>query len=73
MARSALVVGVSGIVGNNLARRLLEQGWDVYGLARRPEATGIAGLRPVVADLLDPASLRKALQDLKPTAVFITA
>jgi nucleoside-diphosphate-sugar epimerase len=73
MAGSALVVGVSGIVGNNLARRLLERGWDVYGLARRPEATGIAGLRPVVADLLDPASLRKALQGLKPTAVFITA
>jgi nucleoside-diphosphate-sugar epimerase len=73
MAGSALVVGVSGIVGNNLARRLLEQGWDVYGLARRPEATGIAGLRPVVADLLDAASLRTALQGLKPTAVFITA
>jgi nucleoside-diphosphate-sugar epimerase len=73
MAGSALVVGVSGIVGNNLARRLLKQGWDVYGLARRPEAAGIAGLRPVVADLLDAASLRTALQGLKPTAVFITA
>jgi nucleoside-diphosphate-sugar epimerase len=73
MAGSALVVGVSGIVGNNLARRLIEQGWQVYGLARRPEATGIPGLRPVVADLLEPASLRAALRDLKPTAVFITA
>jgi nucleoside-diphosphate-sugar epimerase len=73
MAGSALVVGVSGIVGNNLARRLIERGWDVYGLARRPEATGIAGLRPVAADLLEPASLRTALRGLKPTAVFISA
>jgi nucleoside-diphosphate-sugar epimerase len=73
MAGSALVVGVSGIVGNNLARRLIEQGWQVHGLARRPEATGIAGLFPVVADLLDSASLRTALNGLKPSAVFINA
>lgn len=73
MTRSALVVGVSGIVGNNLARRLIEQGWQVYGLARRPEVTSIADLRPVVADLLEPVSLRTALQGLKPTSVFITA
>jgi nucleoside-diphosphate-sugar epimerase len=73
MAGSALVVGVSGIVGNNLARHLIEQEWQVYGLARRPEAAGIADLRPVVADLLEPASLHTALRGLKPTDVFITA
>jgi nucleoside-diphosphate-sugar epimerase len=71
MAGSALVVGASGIVGNNLARRLREQGWQVYGLARRPPA-GIEGVIPVAADLLDPASLRKALQGVKPDAVFIS-
>ncbi len=42
MARKALVAGVSGIVGNNLARHLLAQGWEVSGLARRPPA-GRAG------------------------------
>jgi nucleoside-diphosphate-sugar epimerase len=71
MAGSALVVGASGIVGNNLARRLREQGWLVYGLARRPP-TEIVGVMPVAADLLDPAALRTALQGLKPTAVFIS-
>src|SRR6186713_1556871 len=71
MAGSALVVGASGIVGNNLARRLLERGWQVHGLARRPP-TDIDGLTPVAADLLDPAALRSALQGLKPTAVFIS-
>ena len=72
MAGSALVVGATGIVGNNLARRLRKQGWQVHGLARRPP-TEIDGVIPVAADLLDPASLRAALQGLKPTAVFISS
>ena len=53
MERTALIVGASGIIGNNLAQRLLDQGWTVHGLARHPP-TGIAGLKPVAADLLQP-------------------
>ncbi|TDH61514.1 SDR family oxidoreductase [Dankookia rubra] len=71
MHGSALVVGVSGIVGNNLARHLLGQGWEVAGLARRPPAD-IDGLRPVAADLLDPAGLRAALDGARPSHVFLT-
>ncbi len=51
MSRIALIAGASGIVGNNLAQRLLAQGWQVHGLARRPP-TEIPGLNPVAADLL---------------------
>ena len=72
MAGSALVVGASGIVGNNLARHLHQRGWRVYGLARRPPSD-IEGVLPVTADLLDPESLRVALQGLRPTDVFINA
>jgi nucleoside-diphosphate-sugar epimerase len=71
MAHSALIAGVSGIVGNNLARHLLGQGWEVSGLARRPSAD-IAGLRPIAADLLDGAGLRTALEAKRPSHVFIT-
>jgi nucleoside-diphosphate-sugar epimerase len=71
MAGTALVVGASGIVGNNLARRLLERGWKVHGLARRPP-TDIDGLVPVAADLLDPAALGSALEGSRPSAVFIS-
>jgi nucleoside-diphosphate-sugar epimerase len=71
MAGSALVVGASGIVGNNLVRHLRRQGWQVFALARRPPAN-IDGAQPVAADLLDPAMLRKTLQDLRPTDVFIS-
>ena len=71
MPGTALVVGASGIVGNNLARHLHAQGWQVHGLARRPP-TDIDGVNAVAADLLDPTGLRIALQGLKPTSVFIS-
>jgi len=71
MQRSALVVGASGIGGRYTARELLAHGWTVYGLARRPPAD-LPGLIPVPADLLDPAALAQALDDVAPTHVFIT-
>ena len=71
MPRSALVVGASGIVGNSLATHLVQRGWQVHGLARRPPAN-IEGVMPVAADLLDPASLRSALRGQRPETVFIT-
>lgn len=36
MTKTALVVGASGIVGSATAALLVEQGWTVHGLARRP-------------------------------------
>ena len=71
MVSSALVVGASGIVGNNLARHLHKRGWQVHGLARRPP-TEIEGVLPIAADLLDSAALRLALQGVGPADVFIT-
>jgi nucleoside-diphosphate-sugar epimerase len=71
MSQTALIAGVTGIVGNNLAHQLLSKGWQVHGLARRPSAD-IVGVNFIAADLLDPAALRTAVADLKPTHVFIT-
>jgi nucleoside-diphosphate-sugar epimerase len=70
MARTALIAGVTGIVGNNLAQRLVGQGWTVYGLARRPE--GLDGVIPVAADLMRPEALRAALAGIDPTHIFLT-
>lgn len=70
MERTALIVGASGIIGNNLARLLLEKGWTVHGLARRPPGD-IPGLAPVAADLLQPESLREALEGVTPSHVFL--
>jgi nucleoside-diphosphate-sugar epimerase len=71
MPHSALVVGASGIAGSNLATHLVQKGWQVHGLARQPPVD-IEGVAPVVADLLDPTSLRSALQGKRPETVFIT-
>ncbi|WP_158918344.1 SDR family oxidoreductase [Caulobacter sp. S45] len=69
MQRTALVVGSTGIVGSNLARRLLEQGWKVHGLARRPQ-TDLPGLQPLAADLTDAEGVKAPLTGLDPTHVF---
>ena len=70
MARTALVVGTSGIVGSATAALLIEQGWTVHGLARRPSDQ--PGVHPVAADLTDAAGTAAALKDLAPDAVFIS-
>ena len=72
MTKSALIVGASGIVGNNLARRLLANNWQVYGLARHPPVD-IDGLLPIAADLLDKGSLDAALKCVAPSHVFLSA
>lgn len=72
MALRAVIAGVTGIVGNNLAAQLVSKGWEVHGLARRPQ-TGLPGVRPVAADLLDPGAVRSALAGIDPTHVFITS
>lgn len=64
----ALIAGVTGISGHNLANVLVASGWTVYGLARQPVAQ--EGVIPVVADLLDGEAIKKALKGLSITHVF---
>lgn len=70
MTNQALVVGASGIVGSALSRLLADEGWNVAGLARRPNTE--AGVTPISADLLDPKALASALAGVSPTHVFLT-
>jgi nucleoside-diphosphate-sugar epimerase len=65
----ALVVGATGIAGNNVARRLAEAGWEVHGLSRGG-GEPVPGVRPVRADLLDAAGTAGALAGLRPTHLF---
>ena len=68
--KSALIVGVSGIVGRNLADLLIAEGdWQVYGMARRPGER--KGITSIAVDLQDASAVELALKDVKPTHVFL--
>ncbi|KAA9393698.1 SDR family oxidoreductase [Kocuria coralli] len=70
---TALIVGVNGIVGSEIARRLaIRNDWDVYGLSRSAHELP-PRVRPVLADLQDADSVTQALKDVRPTHVFFTA
>ena len=53
MSRIALIAGVTGIVGNNLAHQLLSNGWQVYEIARHSSAD-IKGVNFIAADPAQP-------------------
>ncbi len=67
----ALVVGVTGISGGNLAQRLLADGWEVAGLSRRPENLD-ERITPLPADLEDADAVAAAVRGTAPTHVFYT-
>jgi len=72
MNKHALIVGVTGITGSNLAEHLLaEGGWTVSGLSR--SESPIAGVTTLKCDLTDNGSVRAALEGVAPSHVFVTA
>jgi nucleoside-diphosphate-sugar epimerase len=59
-----LLIGATGVLGREVAPRLLAAGHRVTGLARNEERAGAVrglGIEPVIGDLLDADSLAKAL------------
>jgi nucleoside-diphosphate-sugar epimerase len=70
MVGTALVVGASGIVGSATAALLVNKGWTVHGLARRPAHQ--EGVAPIAADLQNAEATAAALANVSPDAVFIT-
>ena len=71
MSGRALVVGVTGISGGNVASRLLDDGWEVVGLCRTPRDLD-ARVTPLAADLADAESVASAVRGTAPTHVFFT-
>jgi len=67
----ALVVGVTGISGGNVAERLLVDGWHVSGLARNTRDLD-ERIEPLAADLEDAETVAAAVRGTAPTHVFFT-
>ncbi|MEP6893443.1 MAG: GDP-mannose 4,6-dehydratase [Gaiellaceae bacterium] len=75
--RRALITGIGGQDGSYLAELLLDEGYWVAGVVRRPSAVYAANLARVLdrvelveADLLDQASLARALRATEPREVY---
>ena len=77
MARRALITGITGQDGSYLAEYLLDQGYEVYGLARGQANPRVSRLRKflqnvqfVGGDLLDQGSLISAVEKVQPDEVY---
>ena len=77
MAKRALITGITGQDGSYLAELLLDKGYEVWGMVRRSstETSGrIDHLKDRIAflqaDLLDQASLSKAMEEAAPDEVY---
>jgi len=69
----ALITGIAGFVGTHLARALLAEGVEVWGVVhrRRLEDAELAGrTHPVEADLTDPAEVARLVDAARPDWVF---
>jgi GDPmannose 4,6-dehydratase len=76
-ARTALITGISGQDGSFLAELLLAEGYDVVGLVHGSSERSLGcseHLRERVTllpgDLLDPASLRAAVEQARPREIY---
>jgi GDPmannose 4,6-dehydratase len=66
----ALVTGVSGQDGSYLAELLLSRDYEVVGMTREAGEALPDGLSAVRGDLLDPATLRAAVQEVRPDELY---
>ncbi len=76
-AACALITGITGQDGSFLAELLLEKGYDVTGLVRPPAERSLGPsehlrgqLELVQGDLLDPGSLRCAIETVRPDEIY---
>ncbi len=77
MAKRALITGITGQDGSYLAELLLEQGYQVWGMVRRSSTETSERIDHIKdrisflqADLLDQASLTKAMEAAAPDEVY---
>jgi GDPmannose 4,6-dehydratase len=75
--KKALITGITGQDGSYLAEFLLDKGYEVSGIVRKTSHQLYANIGPIQddliliqGDLLDPVSLREAIQKVQPDEVY---
>ena len=74
---SILLTGMTGFIGSHLALRLVENGYDVYGLVRHVSRSELRPLEPILekihfveGDIGEYHSVRSAIASITPKAVI---
>ncbi|MFT7699860.1 MAG: GDPmannose 4,6-dehydratase [Candidatus Krumholzibacteriia bacterium] len=77
MAKRALITGITGQDGSYLAEFLLDKGYEVFGMVRRSSTETIQRIDHIKdkitflhGDLLDQASISKAVLDAQPDEIY---
>src|SRR4051794_10335731 len=71
--KRAVVAGASGFIGRRIAERLVDAGWSVTGLARKPP-DGSEGMQWAAVDLANADDCRRALRGVEAiTHIFYAA
>ena len=72
-----LVTGISGFIGSHLAEKLVNEGHETYGVARRVASRSLEVIKRILkdvalvtGDITDYVSIRNALKTLNPDVVF---
>lgn len=67
-----LITGVTGFIGNALSKRLVDMGYDVWGMIRFTSNTRKLhdGVKPIYGDLIDPCSLVGVVKTVRPEVVI---
>ena len=72
-----LVTGISGFIGSHLAEKLVSEGHETYGVARRVASRSLEVIKRILkdvtlvtGDITDYVSIRNALKTLNPDVVF---
>lgn len=75
--KTALITGITGQDGSYLAELLLKKGYQVSGIVRKTSNRAYDNighiqhrLTLIQADLLDPVSIREAIQEIRPDEVY---
>jgi len=63
MPRKALIIGANGVVGANLAKQLISNGWEGTGTARKKRGTENPAVQMIFIDLLDKQKAREAFEN----------
>lgn len=69
----AFVAGASGVIGRNLSKLLVKDGWKVYGTTRseaKVKSLQELGVEAVVVDVYDEKKLEDIVVSIKPQIVF---